>query len=286
MTTATVPSVVGVIGGGRMGAGIAQSFAAAGSCVTVVENGRRAADAALDRICDSLTRAAERGQLGEDDRTVMSRIAAVDSLAGLPANAQLVVEALPEDAELKARLLTAAEKAVGIRTVLASNTSSLSISGLAASLARPGRFIGMHFFNPVPGSELVEIVVHPGTDDDVVRTAVNWTCALGKQDVVVRDSPGFASSRLGVTLGLEAIRMVQDGVAAPEAIDDAMSLGYKHPVGPLRLTDMVGLDVRLAIAEHLCATLGDRFAPPQLLRDKVARGELGRKTGRGFYTWP
>jgi 3-hydroxybutyryl-CoA dehydrogenase len=143
----------------------------------------------------------------------------------------------------------------------------------------------MHFFNPVPASELVEIVVAPATGADTVQRALDWTRCLGKKDVVVKDSPGFASSRLGVALGLEAIRMVEAGVAEPEAIDDAMQLGYKHPMGPLRLTDLVGLDVHLAIAEHLHATLGERFAPPQLLRDKVARGELGRKTGQGFYAW-
>jgi len=174
---------------------------------------------------------------------------------------------------------------VGSATVLASNTSSLSVTDLAAALTRPARFLGMHFFNPVPASGLVEIVLAPDTGTGTLETAVGWTRCLGKKDVVVRDSPGFASSRLGLALGLEAIRMVEEGVAEPEAIDDAMRLGYKHPMGPLRLTDLVGLDVRLAIAEHLHATLGERFAPPRLLREKVARGELGRKTGKGFHTW-
>jgi 3-hydroxybutyryl-CoA dehydrogenase len=279
------PAMVGVIGGGRMGAGIAQSFAAAGSAVTVVEGGAGAAAAALERITTGLRRAEERGALGEPPERVLGRIEVVESVEALPAGAGLVVEAVPEDAALKARLLAAAERAVGPKTVLATNTSSLSVTELAAALVRPGRFAGMHFFNPVPASELVEIVVAPGTAPETVRAALEWTRALGKKDVVVRDSPGFASSRLGVTLGLEAIRMVEEGVAAPEAIDDAMRLGYRHPMGPLRLTDLVGLDVRLAIAEHLHATLGERFAPPALLREKVARGELGRKTGQGFYTW-
>lgn len=203
----------------------------------------------------------------------------------LPADAELVVEAVPEDAALKARLLAAAEEAVGERCVLATNTSSLSVTGLAAALRRPGRFLGMHFFNPVPVSALVELVTGPHTGADTLGAAIAWTHALGKEEVVVKDSPGFASSRLGLALGLEAIRMVQEKVAEPEAIDTAMRLGYRHPMGPLRLTDLVGLDVRLAIAEHLHATLGERFAPPGLLRDKVARGELGRKTGQGFYRW-
>jgi 3-hydroxybutyryl-CoA dehydrogenase len=284
--TASAPSVVGVIGGGRMGAGIAQSFAAAGSSVTVVESGVQAAAAALDRVATGLKRAAERGRLGSPAEEVLGRVSVVGSVDELPPTSDLVVEAVPEDASLKARLLAAAERVLSPATVLASNTSSLSVTDLASALSRPGRFLGMHFFNPVPASELIEIVVAPQTEDETVRLALAWTHALGKKDVVVKDSPGFASSRLGVALGLEAIRMVEEGVAGPAAIDDAMSLGYKHPMGPLRLTDLVGLDVRLAIAEHLHATLGERFAPPRLLRDKVARGELGRKTGQGFYAWP
>ncbi|WP_308185405.1 3-hydroxyacyl-CoA dehydrogenase family protein [Streptomyces sp. MNU76] len=283
MTSA--PAVVGVIGGGRMGAGIAQSFATAGSAVTVVESGEQAAAAALDRVAAGLRRAAERGALDEPAEEVLARVTTVPSVDALPSHADLVVEAVPEDAALKARLLAAAERAVSPGTVLASNTSSLSVTDLAAALTRPDRFLGMHFFNPVPASELVEIVVTPDTGTDTVEAALGWTRCLGKKDVVVRDSPGFASSRLGLALGLEAIRMVEEGVAEPDAIDDAMRLGYKHPMGPLRLTDLVGLDVRLAIAEHLHATLGERFAPPRLLREKVALGELGRKTGKGFYTW-
>ncbi|WP_327421574.1 3-hydroxyacyl-CoA dehydrogenase family protein [Streptomyces sp. NBC_01527] len=284
-TTAPAPAVVGVIGGGRMGAGIAQSYATAGSTVTMVENGAAAAAAALDRVATGLERAAERDRLTEPAEAVLARVSTVESVDMLPSEADLVVEAVPEDPALKARVLAAAERAVSTTTVLASNTSSLSVTELAAALTRPGRFLGMHFFNPVPASELVEIVVAPDTDAATVEAALQWTRCLGKKDVVVKDSPGFASSRLGLTLGLEAIRMVEEGVAEPEAIDDAMHLGYKHPMGPLRLTDLVGLDVRLAIAEHLHDTLGERFAPPRLLREKVARGELGRKTGQGFYSW-
>ncbi|MFF8772160.1 3-hydroxyacyl-CoA dehydrogenase family protein [Kitasatospora sp. NPDC015120] len=279
------PGTVGVIGGGRMGSGIAQSFAAAGSTVVVVESDPGAAAAALDRIRAGLERAAARGLLDGPAETAAARVTTTDAVGALPADADLVVEAVPEDIALKAGVLAAAERAVGGRTVLATNTSSLPVTELGAALTDPSRFLGMHFFNPVPASELVELVVAPMTSDATLDAALGWTKALGKKDVVVKDSPGFASSRLGLALGLEAIRMVEEGVAAPEAIDDAMSLGYKHPMGPLRLTDLVGLDVRLAIAEHLHATLGERFAPPQLLRDKVARGELGRKTGQGFYTW-
>ncbi|MGW4031556.1 3-hydroxyacyl-CoA dehydrogenase family protein [Streptomyces sp. NPDC004838] len=284
MSNPTAPAVVGVIGGGRMGAGIAHAFAAVGSAVTVVERAEEAA-AALDRMATGLQRAAERDGLTESPEQVLRRITTVDSVDGLPMAADLVVEAVPEDPALKARLLASAERAVSATTVLATNTSSLSVTELASVLNRPGRFLGMHFFNPVPASGLIELVVAPDTADDTLAAALAWTRALGKKDVVVKDSPGFASSRLGVALGLEAIRMVEEGVAEPESIDDAMRLGYRHPMGPLRLTDLVGLDVRLAIAEYLHATLGERFAPPRLMRDMVARGELGRKTGQGFYTW-
>ncbi|GAA0457969.1 3-hydroxyacyl-CoA dehydrogenase family protein [Streptomyces olivaceiscleroticus] len=279
------PEAVGVIGGGRMGAGIAQSFAAAGSRVTVVESGAEAAAAALDRVATGLSRATERGKLAEPAETVLTRVTTVASPDELPGEVELVVEAVPEDAALKAAVLAAAEAAVSDDTVLATNTSSLSVTELSTALRRPARFLGMHFFNPVPASALIELVVAPDTADATLRAALAWTRALGKTDVVVKDSPGFASSRLGLALGLEAVRMVEEGVAEPAAIDAAMSLGYKHPMGPLKLTDLVGLDVRLAIAEYLQATLGERFAPPALLREKVARGELGRKTGQGFYTW-
>jgi 3-hydroxybutyryl-CoA dehydrogenase len=287
MTSASAPpAVVGVIGGGRMGAGIAQSFAAAGSSVVVVEHDDATAAVALDRIAAGLRRAAERGGGGGLAVSDMAgRVTAVSSTAELPYDADLVVEAVPEDAALKARLLVAAERAVGEGCVLATNTSSLSVTDIAAALKRPGRFLGMHFFNPVPVSALVELVLAPETRRDTRDAAVGWTHSLGKQEVVVQDSPGFASSRLGLALGLEAIRMLEEGVADAEAIDTAMCLGYRHPMGPLRLTDLVGLDVRLAIAEHLHATLGERFAPPGLLREKVTRGELGRKTGQGFYRW-
>jgi 3-hydroxybutyryl-CoA dehydrogenase len=284
MSTA-VPTRVGVIGGGRMGAGIAQVFLAAGARVAVVEAGGEAAEAARRRVADGLEEAARRGKLDGDVATVLDRLTVVDSPAALDRETGLVVEAVPEQADLKAQVLRAAEAAVAPDAVLATNTSSLSVTELAAVLERPGRFLGMHFFNPVPASKLVEVVVAQETAAELVGIAGGWVRALGKTDVVVQDSPGFASSRLGVLLGLEAIRMLEEGVADAEAIDTAMELGYRHPMGPLRSTDLVGLDVRLAIAEYLHRTLGERFAPPQLLRDKVAAGELGRKTGRGFHTY-
>jgi len=276
---------VGVVGGGRMGGGIAQALLGTGAQVHVVEAGDDAAQAAHDRIVAGLEEADRRGKLTGSVAEVAARLTMVDSAAELPGDTVLVVEAVPEVPALKIAVLRAAEAAIGPDAVLATNTSSLSVTELAAALDRPARFLGMHFFNPVPASKLVEVVVAPQTAADVVETARAWVRELGKTDVVVKDSPGFASSRLGVLLGLEAIRMLEEGVADAEAIDTAMELGYRHPMGPLRSTDLVGLDVRLAIADYLAGTLGDRFAAPQLLRDKVAAGDLGRKTGRGFHDY-
>lgn len=268
-----------------MGGGIAQIFAAAGGRVAVVESDADAASAAHSRIRAGLHKAVELGKLA-DAAEALSRISLLTRIADLPGDADLVVEAVPEIPEVKIQVLTAAEAVVSDDTILASNTSSLSIVELGAALRRPERFLGMHFFNPVPASKLVEVVTAPQTAQPVLHSVVQAIRALGKTEIVVRDSPGFATSRLGVMLGLEAIRMLEEGVADAESIDRAMELGYRHPMGPLRSTDLVGLDVRLAIAEYLHSTLGDRFAPPQLLRDKVAEGSLGRKTGRGFYDWP
>ncbi|SDO91575.1 3-hydroxybutyryl-CoA dehydrogenase [Nakamurella panacisegetis] len=278
--------VIAVIGGGRMGAGIAQVFAGVGYDVVVAEGDPAAAAAARDRIRASLERASAKGALTEPVPDVLDRLTVVPAIGELPADACLLVEAVPENPELKRDVLIRAAAVVGENCVLASNTSSLSITELGAGLPNPGRFIGMHFFNPVPASTLVEVVVGDRTDPRVAERATDWVGQLGKQSIVVRDSPGFATSRLGVLLGLEAIRMLEEGVADAASIDRAMELGYRHPMGPLRSTDLVGLDVRLAIADHLAATLGDRFRAPQLLRDKVARGELGRKSGQGFFTWP
>ncbi|MFF2053258.1 3-hydroxyacyl-CoA dehydrogenase family protein [Leifsonia sp. NPDC058194] len=272
---------VGVIGGGRMGAGIAHAFLMAGAHVSVVERDATAADAARERIHRSVATSVARGDdpPGEGMLTVGT---AWETLAG----ARLVVEAVPELPDLKAEALRRAEELLTPDALLATNTSSLSIDGLARSLRRPGGFVGMHFFNPVPASALVEVVAGTASAPSAIAAATGWVEAVGKTAIVVRDSPGFASSRLGVLLGLEAIRMIEEGVGSPEDIDRALELGYRHPVGPLRLTDLVGLDVRLDIAEYLAGELGPRFEPPELLRRMVADGMLGRKTGRGFYTWP
>lgn len=283
-TTTGAPSDVGVLGGGRMGAGIAHAFLLAGSRVTVVERDADAAAAASKRVIESVEASVARGTADEDAGVIGARFATSTDVADF-ARCGLVVEAVPEDLDLKIDALTRVEAQLAPDAALASNTSSISIDQLAALLERPSRFLGMHFFNPVPASQLVEIVSGDATDGVLVAEAREWVEAIGKTPIVVTDAPGFASSRLGVALGLEAIRMLEDGVASAEDIDNAMTLGYKHPVGPLRLTDIVGLDVRLGIAEYLSSTLGERFDPPNLLRRMVAEGKLGRKTGEGFYLW-
>ena len=272
-----VPARVGVYGGGRMGAGIAHAFAAVGADVVVVEGDEESAAAARERIAASLAKAREKGAQAE------GRIEVVLDPGAL-AGCVLVVEAVPEAIDLKRRVLARIAEAAP-EAAIGSNTSSLSIDALAEGLPDPSRLVGLHFFNPVPVSDLVEIVVGARTAEALVADARAWVAGLGKTAIVVRDAPGFASSRLGVALALEAMRMLEEGVASAQDIDLAMTLGYRHPVGPLRTTDIVGLDVRLAIAEHLERELGPRFAPPQVLRDNVAAGQLGRKTGRGFYEW-
>jgi 3-hydroxybutyryl-CoA dehydrogenase len=279
----TVPEIVGVLGGGRMGAGIAHAFLLAGAHVQLVERDAPSADAARERVVASIATSVTRGDLR--DATAVTDSLAVGTDITAFTDAGLVIEAVPEDRDLKVDALTRIEAVLAAEAVLATNTSSISIDALAASLTRPQRFLGLHFFNPVPASKLVELVVGTRTDDTVVADAGSWVAALGKTPVVVRDSPGFASSRLGVMLGLEAIRMLEEGVAEAADIDAAMELGYRHPMGPLRTTDVVGLDVRLGIAEELARELGPRFEPPALLRRMVVEGKLGRKSGEGFYVW-
>ena len=276
----TVPNKVGVLGGGRMGAGIAHSFLAAGAEVTVVDINDEAAAAAHERISNDVDGSLKRGAEGTREEWLERLTVTTDAgaFAGLP----LVVEAVPESMDLKVASFKKIADA-SPEAVIATNTSSLSVSDLALTVDND--VIGLHFFNPVPASKLVEIVVADSTPEPLVDEARGWVEALGKTPIVVKDAPGFASSRLGVVIALEAIRMVEEGVASAQDIDNAMVLGYKFPVGPLALTDIVGLDVRLGIAEYLASTLGDRFAPPQLMRDMVERGELGRKSGKGFYDY-
>lgn len=284
MTELIVPSTVGVLGGGRMGAGIAHAFCLAGASVSVVERDETSSQQARDRVAASLASSIKRGTTEETLEQLSSRLLVSTDYAVF-AECNLVVEAVPESLDLKLAALSRVEAVLSPDSWLASNTSSISITSLAATLARPDRFCGLHFFNPVPASKLVEIVVGAQSVPELIDVARGWVTALGKTPIVVRDVPGFASSRLGLALSLEAMRMLEDGVASAEDIDSAMVLGYGHPVGPLKLTDIVGLDVRLGIAEYLNEKIGERFSPPELLRAMVARGELGRKTGQGFYQW-
>ncbi|MEU4677406.1 3-hydroxyacyl-CoA dehydrogenase family protein [Micromonospora sp. NPDC023737] len=273
-----------VIGAGTMGLGIAYVAAGAGHTVELVEVDPGRGEGAVARLGELWERAVERGKLtAEQAEANRGRVTLRTALAEVAEGPDVVVEAVPERLDLKRAVLRDAE---ALRpTLLGSNTSSISIGELAADLARPESFLGLHFFNPVWAMALLEVVVGPATAEETTAAAVALAGRLGKDPVVVRDMPGFATSRLGVTLGLEAIRMVADEVAGPADIDKAMVLGYRHPIGPLELTDLVGLDVRLDIARTLQAAYGDRFAPPPLLEEMVAAGRLGKKSGQGFYTW-
>lgn len=275
--------IIGVIGGGTMGAGIAHRCAAHGHDVFVADVDLPAAEAAVERIVGTLRTAEGRGKLSIDLSSAVAGLTPVARIEDLPEGADAIIEAVIEDLDLKRSILAVAE---GRRPeVLASNTSSISIDSLAGPLAHPDRFAGMHFFNPVWAIPLVEVVRGSATSEATLQRIAAIVHALGMQQAVINDAPGFATSRLGVLVGLEAIRMVEEGVGTPSDIDTAMRLGYRHPMGPLMLGDLVGLDVRLAIAEHLATVYGDRFAPPRLLRDMVADGRLGKKSGRGFYDW-
>jgi 3-hydroxybutyryl-CoA dehydrogenase len=282
--TSGFPVRVGVLGGGRMGAGIAHAFLVQGADVVVIERDEASAHAGRERVTSSAAKSIERDPRSGNLDEMVSRLKTSVDYADF-GDRELVVEAVPEDWALKVAALRRVEEQLAPGAVLASNTSSLSVSGLAEELERPQDFLGLHFFNPVPASTLIEVVIGKQTRPELTDQARSWVQGLGKTAVVVNDAPGFASSRLGVSIALEAMRMVEEGVASAEDIDNAMVLGYKHPTGPLRTTDIVGLDVRLGIAEYLHETLGERFTPPQILREKVARGELGRKTGKGFFDW-
>jgi len=260
-----VTPAVAVVGGGTMGAGITHSFLDAGAHVLLVEADRAAADRAHERIAESLRRAEARGKLTGSAADDLGRLRCSDRIDDAH-DADIVIEAVPEDVDLKVGILRAAEAVVGDTVVLATNTSSLSVDTIAGGLRRPARIVGMHFFNPVPASALIEIVRGSETDEPTLLAVRGLVELLGKESIEVTDSPGFATSRLGLVLALEAIRMVESGVASAEEIDKGMVLGYKHPMGPLRLTDLVGLDVRLHIAEYLHETLGPRFEVPALLR--------------------
>jgi 3-hydroxybutyryl-CoA dehydrogenase len=282
--TVTAPANVAVVGGGTMGTGIAYVFAAAGSTVTLIEPDLARQAAVRGIIAEAAGSGLARGKLtAEQAQSVNTRITILADAADLDRNLDLIIETVPEIPALKERLLTLLSAFQP--QLLASNTSSISIDRLAGCVSDPSRFLGMHFFNPVWSLPMVELVRGALTSSETLARARSFSEAIGKTTIISNDVPGFATSRLDVLSAMEAMRMLEDGVASAEDIDKAMVTAFRHPVGPLRLSDIVGLDVRLDIARHLSGALGDRFAPPQLLKDMVARGDLGVKSGRGFFDW-
>lgn len=277
---------VGVLGAGTMGHGIAHVCATAGFEVVLYDVTADLAKAGLAKIQKNLDVGVEKKKVTADDRdAAMKRLSATGTLADV-AKCQLVIEAVPEKMDLKQKLFRELSGLCAADALLASNTSSLSLTEIAAAATNPGRVVGMHFFNPVHLMKLLEIVRAYQTSDETIARARAFGEKIGKQLVVVKDSPGFASTRLGVAVGLEAVRMLEEGVASAADIDRAMELGYGYPMGPLKLGDLVGLDIRLAIAEYLYAELGSpTFRPPQLLKKMVRAGKLGKKSGEGFYSY-
>ena len=276
-----------VVGAGTMGHGIAQTAAAAGLSVTLVDRTDELVETGVAKMRAALDRRVAKGKMtSEEVKRILGRIA-TGTVPEIPAaESDLVVEAIPEDLGLKRDLFGRLSAVVRADAILASNTSSLPLTEIATAAEQPERVVGAHFFNPVPVMALLEVVRADQTSDETVERVRAFGERLGKTVIVVRDSPGFATSRLGVVLGLEAMRMLEQGVASAEDIDRAMELGYRHPMGPLKLTDLVGLEVLLDIAEHLHRELsGAQYEPPEILRKLVAEGRLGKKTGRGFHTW-
>jgi 3-hydroxybutyryl-CoA dehydrogenase len=283
---ATDIRTITVIGAGTMGHGIAHVAAVMGAQVHLFDAFPGAAVAGLEKITKNLAKGVELGKVAAADRdAALARIKTFEDLAAACAGTDCVIEAVPEKIELKREIFAAVDRAAPAHALLATNTSSLPVAEIATAVAVPGRLVGMHFFNPVHVMKLIEVVRHADADPAMVAAAVGLAERMGKTPITVTDSPGFASSRLGLVIGLEAMRMVEQGVASAADIDTAMKLGYGHPMGPLELTDLVGLDVRLGIAEYLAQAIGPAFTPPQTLRDKVAAGKLGKKSGEGYYKW-
>lgn len=276
-----------VIGAGTMGHGIAGQAALCGYTVILNDLDASRTDAGIAGIAKSWAKGVARGKItAEAVEEAQTRLSTSTDLEAAVAEADLVIEAVPEILELKRSLFARVDAAAPAHALLATNTSSLPITEIAAATGRPDKVIGMHFFNPVAVMKLLELVKGEFTSDATVEAAQALGVKLRKECIAVIDAPGFATSRLGICLGNEAMRMFEEGVASAEDIDKAMTLGYRHPIGPLALTDLVGLDVRLAISEHLYRELGtDTFRPPRILKRMVRAGKLGRKSGQGFYSY-
>jgi 3-hydroxybutyryl-CoA dehydrogenase len=269
-----------------MGHGIAQVSAMGGHDVTLRDIDDDLVADGLAAIKSNLDGGVERGKVSNEEReAARSRLTGTTDLEDAVSDADLVVEAVPEDEDLKRSVISEAATHAPEDAVMATNTSSLPVTSIASALDDPTRCVGLHFFNPPHIMRLVEVVLAEQTSSEIREFAESFVDGIDRTAVVVEDTPGFATSRLGVALGVEAVRMVESGVASPRDIDAAMELGYNHPMGPLELGDVVGLDVRLDILEHLREELGERFRPPTLLRKKVRAGKLGKKTGEGFYVW-
>lgn len=287
MSDAATFDRVTVLGAGTMGSGIAQICAQAGSAVKLFDISQEVVDGGMGRIESFLERGIAKGKVtAEEAEAVKARIKTTIDMDFAVKDAELVIEAVPEKLELKQEIFGRVAGQVSEDCVLATNTSSLSLGKIFEGIGAAGRTIGTHFFNPPPLMPLLEIVHRGESSPSTVDRVMAYARQLGKDPILVKDSPGFATSRLGVVLGLEAIRMVEAGVAEPQDIDKAMELGYRHPMGPLKLTDLVGLDVRMAIADYLRQELDSpAFMVPKLMRDMVERGETGKKAGKGFYDW-
>lgn len=278
---------IAVIGAGTMGRGIAHA-AALGGYRTILEdilpNALRRAES---EIRSNLDKAVEIGKVTADDAdAAFARLEYAGSVDEAARQADLVIEAVPEELESKIEIFTLLDKICRPTTILASNTSSLSLTEIASVTYRAKKIVGMHFFNPVHKMKLLEIVRALETDDDTLATAMDVGRHMGKEVVVIRESPGFVTSRINAMIGNEAFYMLQEGIASPEDIDKALKLGLNHPMGPFELVDLVGLDTRLHILEYLHKTLGEKFRPAPLLVQYVKAGRLGRKSGRGVFEYP
>jgi 3-hydroxybutyryl-CoA dehydrogenase len=277
---------IAVLGAGTMGRGIAYAAALGGFRTILEDVSERALEDGLAYIRKALADGIERGKVtAEQKEAALARLQTAGSIEEAARGADLVIEAVPEDMKLKIATFVALEKAAPAHAIFASNTSSLSITEIAAVSARPQRCIGMHFFNPVPKMKLLEIVKGLETSEETIAACRAVGERMGKECVVVCDSPGFITSRINATIGNEAFYMLQEGIASAADIDKALKLGLNHPMGPFELVDLVGLDVRLSILEYLHRTLGEKYRPCPLLAQYVREGRLGRKAGRGVYEY-